>query len=551
MAEQKKKRRRRRKEWKFEDFKYILNLSERLAQYLRLLLQLDVATWTFALDKIRQGTAYKEWSKSKGPGKGRRFFAAPCEELKLVQRAIDQRFLTMIPVHFSRHGNRLGSSIVTNAEHHAGFAKSVFTVDIVNAFPSVYRSRLKANLHKPFVFALRQFQGTEFLDEDVELMLQALVDLVCLHDRLPQGPPTSPRLFNLVCLKMDKDIWELLSTHSTPFQSYRYTAYADNLTISSNGEIPEELRESVIAKIRQNGFYPHTSKDKMKFMSPETGEVPVVTGIVINADGRLTMAPNKVNQLRARLHQAVKLADWDREVMERVSGTLAYIRYLYPRRSPSKLRVLVETAELRLQEMRIAAAKERKAELRLPKATCANMLFTDGASRGNPGPASAGIVLLRNGADEKVFSTRLGTATNNQAEYWALLHGLEAAVKAEMTELDCFLDNELIVKQLNKECAVRSKHLRSLYARVLELVSQIGVVRFQHIAREQNVRADALANQALDQHEQAEESAKEPPASSKHARRKGKKQTAGKRTKTKEVVKDVSPDMSISAAAVG
>lgn len=58
------------------------------------------------MDKIRQGNSYREWSKSKGPGKGRRYFAAPCPELKKVQNAILQRFLKSIPVHFCRHGNQ-------------------------------------------------------------------------------------------------------------------------------------------------------------------------------------------------------------------------------------------------------------------------------------------------------------------------------------------------------------------------------------------------------------------------------------------------------------
>jgi hypothetical protein len=385
MEEKKTRRRRRRGEWKSQDFVALLRLPERLARYLREMLHLDVATWNFALDKIRRGQAYKEWSKSKGRGKGRRKFAAPCEELKTVQRAILQRFLHSVPVHFVRHGNQAGSSILTNAAAHAG-SRHVFTVDIVNAFPSVYRSRIRANRRKPFAFKLRQFMGVEFsqapdeawekyakakddelkslalrrcLEHDFDLLLESLVDLVCLHDRLPQGPPTSPAILDIVCLKMDEVIWGLLEKSSTPFQRYRFTAYADDLTISSNADIPEELRTAITEAIRANGFFPHTRADKTKYMAPETGEVPVITGIVVNEDGRLTMAPNKVNQLRARLHQLLKLKRWDEKKRGVVAGTLGYIRQLYPRNPPSTIRDYVKQAEARFAQDSAAVSLKR------------------------------------------------------------------------------------------------------------------------------------------------------------------------------------------------
>lgn len=362
MADKAKKRKRqRRQEFKYQDFRVILDLPERLAEPLRLLLHLDKATWNFALDKIRQGKAYREWSKSKGKGKGRRYFAAPCADLKMVQRAILNRVLLAIGVHFARHGGQRGSSILTNVGHHVGFAKSVFSIDIVHAFPTVFRSRIKANLKKPFYFQLRQFGDEAFDEKDKKQMLEALVDLMALHDRLPQGPPTSPRILDIVCAKMDRDIWTLLSRSGTPFQSYRFTAYADDLTISSDGEIPEELRLQVLKIIRANGFIPHTREDKTKYFSPETGEVPVVTGVVINRDGRLTMAPRKVNQLRARLHRFNGLKTWDQKTRGEVAGTIGYIRQLYPKRVPAKLKTEVEAAETRL-----TADLAHKRGLRIP-----------------------------------------------------------------------------------------------------------------------------------------------------------------------------------------
>lgn len=348
----------------FQDFKVILDLPERLAEFLRLLLHLDKGAWDFALDKIRQGKPYKCWSKSKGRGKGRRHFAAPCPELKLVQKAILNRFLLSIPVHFARHGNQRSSSILTNAAHHAGFAKTVYSIDIINAFPTVFRSRIRANLKKPFGFCLKQFGGIIFDDDEIEVMLESLVDLVCLHDRLPQGAPTSPRLLDIVCCKLDIDIYQLLQTNSTPFQSYRYTAWVDDLTISSDGEIPEELRAEILNLVQKNGFIPHTREDKTKYFAPETGEVPVITGLVLNGDGRLTMAPRKVNQLRSRLGYIAK-HEINAELAGQANGLIGYIEQVYPKKLPSKLRELVIKVKQKLVDYQLKQQQGKDTELKI------------------------------------------------------------------------------------------------------------------------------------------------------------------------------------------
>jgi len=362
MSEGKKKKKRKREEFTYKDFRVIFDFPERLSQYLREWLHLTKLDWDFCIDKIRQGKPYLEWRKSKGKGRGFRYFAAPCEELKLVQRAILNRILSQIPAHFARHGNQIGSSIISNAEHHRGFAKAVYSVDIINAFPTVFRSRVKANLRKPFEFGLRQFSGVVFSDADKDMMLDVLCDLMCLRDRLPQGPPTSPRILDLVCMKMDQEIYNLLQKNSTPFQSYRFTAWSDDLTISSNGEIPEELRKEILDVVRKNGFIPHVRKDKTKYYSPETGEMPIVTGLVLNPE-RLTVAPNKVNQLRARLHKFLKLQGWDKTILGQINGTLGFIRQVYPKNLPSKIRDCVEKIERRLAETKALAISKKIEQL--------------------------------------------------------------------------------------------------------------------------------------------------------------------------------------------
>lgn len=342
------------------DFQAVLALPERLASYLRLWLQCTPAEWTFCLDKLRQGPerAYARHFISKGRGKARRPILAPCAELKCIQRAIVHRILSQIPVHFCRHGVPPGSSVLTNARQHLGADPRGFSVDLVNAYPTVRRSRIRANLRKPFRFGLRQFAGVAFSDDDAKQLLEALVDLVCLRDRLPQGPPTSPRLLAICCMKLDQELWKLCAEASTPLQTYRLTIWMDDITISADAPIPPQFQERVLAVIRDNGFIPHTRPDKTKYFSPETGERLVVTGLVVNPDGRLTLAPRKVDQIRARLHHLTGLKRWDEKTLGQVMGLRGHVRQIYPKRLPSDLRVLIETIERRVAADRAAKAEK-------------------------------------------------------------------------------------------------------------------------------------------------------------------------------------------------
>ena len=126
-------------------------------------------------------------------------------------------------------------------------------------------------------------------------------------------------------------------------------------------------------------------------------------------------------------------------------------------------------------------------------------LFTDGGARGNPGPAGIGGVLY-NFQDQKIvdFSVYLGEATNNQAEYKALLKGLELALEHKVKNLDCYLDSELVVKQLKREYKVKNKDLASLFVKAWNLSLKFKKITFHHITRDKNTVADALANQAMD-----------------------------------------------------
>jgi ribonuclease HI len=128
------------------------------------------------------------------------------------------------------------------------------------------------------------------------------------------------------------------------------------------------------------------------------------------------------------------------------------------------------------------------------------ILRTDGASRGNPGPAAAGIVIsLESGADVLQAKQYLGRMTNNQAEYRALLMGLEAVTEMHPASVLVKMDSELIVKQMRGQYAVRSVDLLPLHQQARALVRALPKVEFVHVRRGENAIADALANKALDE----------------------------------------------------
>lgn len=127
------------------------------------------------------------------------------------------------------------------------------------------------------------------------------------------------------------------------------------------------------------------------------------------------------------------------------------------------------------------------------------VLRTDGGARGNPGPAGAGFVLEGPGGERVCSGGRfLGEATNNVAEYEALLWGLETAIARAATPLTIYLDSELVVKQLNGAYRVKHPGLKPLHARAVALLRGLDSPRIEHVRRESNVEADALANAAMD-----------------------------------------------------
>ncbi len=130
------------------------------------------------------------------------------------------------------------------------------------------------------------------------------------------------------------------------------------------------------------------------------------------------------------------------------------------------------------------------------------ILYCDGGARGNPGPAAIGAVVFDAATDPPTriatVSESIGVATNNVAEYRALIAGLDAVAPLHARVLHVRADSLLMVKQLRGEYRVKTEHLRPLHAAARARLAQYAVVDLQHVPRAENVDADALVNAALD-----------------------------------------------------
>lgn len=128
-------------------------------------------------------------------------------------------------------------------------------------------------------------------------------------------------------------------------------------------------------------------------------------------------------------------------------------------------------------------------------------LRTDGGSRGNPGPSGIGAVIedVMTGDILEEHAKYLGVTTNNQAEYQAVILGLQRCKALGATSVEVLADSELLIKQANREYRVKNPDLQLRFQEMCALVREIGKVTFKHVYREANKRADALANQAMDE----------------------------------------------------
>ncbi len=164
----------------------------------------------------------------------------------------------------------------------------------------------------------------------------------------------------------------------------------------------------------------------------------------------------------------------------------------FPQLDRSRLLRILDRAAGRLSKGP-GAAEQRPALLRV-------RVYSDGAARGNPGPAGAGAILVEpSGQVLDRIGKFLGNQTNNYAEYVGLLLGLRRARELDVREVEVFADSELMIRQLGGRYQVRSASLRPLYEEALSLLNAFERVKLVHVPRDMNRAADELSNRAIDE----------------------------------------------------
>ncbi|NLN77206.1 MAG: ribonuclease HI family protein [Armatimonadetes bacterium] len=131
------------------------------------------------------------------------------------------------------------------------------------------------------------------------------------------------------------------------------------------------------------------------------------------------------------------------------------------------------------------------------------VIFSDGASKGNPGDAGIGVVIFdAKGIEVRTIADYIGKTTNNVAEYTALIRGLAEAQKLGATHVDICTDSELLVRQLTGAYKVKSANLKPLFEELMALLRAFQGAQIKHVMRGQNARADELANEGVKKHRQ-------------------------------------------------
>ncbi len=163
-----------------------------------------------------------------------------------------------------------------------------------------------------------------------------------------------------------------------------------------------------------------------------------------------------------------------------------------PDLSPATLRAVLQEAACLLQQL------SPSGRARQPT-TDSLILYVDGAARGNPGPAGIGVVMRDEaGSFREEYQAYIGEATNNAAEYQALLFGLRKAREVGHAAVKIFSDSELLVRQIQGRYRVKDPRLQRFYDQVRDILQSFEAVEIAHVGREMNARADLLANRAID-----------------------------------------------------
>lgn len=280
-----------------------------------------------ALSLLESNEAYEEWKIPKGTsGYVFRDISAPKAVLKNIQRRVLDRLLYRIPVSNAAHGFVQGRSIVTNAHCHLPTASAIFNVDLKGAFPSVKEQRIKHLLVRYLKIPLKHL-GEDIAHPVLNEVIDILVKITTHQGCLPQGSPTSGCLLNIACLTLDKNIFRLLKQYG---MSYKYTRYADDMTISAPKSIPLELRNELEKTIRNCGF--QVNPQKVHYAEKSKGQKLEVTGLILEK-GKVRIATQKMEVFRAMLHRAslLEVEALTPEKKLEIQSVIAFVKMVYDR----------------------------------------------------------------------------------------------------------------------------------------------------------------------------------------------------------------------------
>lgn len=278
------------------------------------------------LRKLEEQSAYTLWTIPKGNGGAVREIATPCEPLKNLQRRILDRLLYRIPVSNAAHGFVPGRSIVTNAQYHLKTAGALLNLDLKDAFPSVHADRVK-HLYVRYVKIPLKHMGESVAPSVLDEVVEMLVKFTTLRNCLPQGGPCSGYLLNLACITLDKNIYRLLKNYG---ESYRYTRYADDITISAPSSISPELQKEVQKLVHNCGF--QVNPRKCCYWECVKGQTLKVTGLVLEKN-KVRIPAAKLEAFRAIIYQAGQVAPENLPPEKRleIQSIIAFVKMVYNR----------------------------------------------------------------------------------------------------------------------------------------------------------------------------------------------------------------------------
>ncbi len=300
----------------FQDLRTTFDLAMAIGRKNRLL------TWLLRQLAKKDKALYNTWTIPKRSG-AERTITAPISELKWAQRSILEKLLYQVPDHDASVGFQPGMSIADNARIHSG-ADVVISIDLEDFFPTV---------KFPRVFGALKSVG-------FHKKIAGIITALCTwNGALPQGAPTSPRLSNMVCYRMDSIIRSYLDK-----KGWRYTRYADDITISfrkeDNPDFELKSVDGIVSVLRriieEEGF--HVNEAKTKIM--RKGRRQWVTGLVANSHPNILKT--KFKQIRAAIHNS-KMRGVDKAASEQsvsrvkfvqwVSGNLAFFHMVNPEKT--------------------------------------------------------------------------------------------------------------------------------------------------------------------------------------------------------------------------